>query len=241
MVGFTYSESQLNALAEWAKAFAAGRPLQHVIGWTEFMGLRICCDERALVPRPETEELAHRVIQWSRANGVQKLCDAGTGSGCLALALKSKLPEAEVFAFDASTGALELARFNAEALRLPVAFIEMKFDQLKEHPNAPFDCIVSNPPYIPESESASLEARVLNHDPYEALFVSDEDPLVHYRTLVQAATDPQVLSPSGLLAFEVHERLADQVAALMRGWKGVEVIQDLQGRPRMVVGQSPFR
>jgi len=240
-MGFTYSESQLNDLAEWAKACAAGRPVQHVIGWTEFMGLRIQCDGRALVPRPETEELAQRVIHWSRHNGALKLCDAGTGSGCLALAIKSQLPSAEVFAFDASPDALELARCNAEALGLQVPLLEMTFDELEQHPNAPFECIVSNPPYIPECERSSMDERVVAHDPFQALFVPDADPLVHYRSIVQVASKPHVLTPGGLLAFEVHERLADEVAGLMSDWERVEVVQDLQGKPRMVVGHSPLR
>lgn len=241
LMGFAYSESQLNSLAEWAEACAAGRPVQHVIGWTEFMGLRIHCDPRALVPRPETEELAHLVIQWSSETGATKLCDAGTGSGCLALALKFKLPHAEVFAFDASFAALELARYNAEVLKLDVEFAQRSFDQFGREVDVPFDCIVSNPPYIPENERSSMEDRVILHDPSEALFVPDEDPLVHYRAIVQSASRPQVLRPGGLLAFEVHEKLADEVATLMNGWRKVEVLADLQGKPRMVRGYSPLR
>lgn len=237
LLGYTYSEAELNTLADWAKRCAAGEPIQHVTGYAAFMGLRIACDGRALVPRPETEELAAWCLEALRARPTGRICDAGTGTGCLALALKQALPSFEVEAVDRSAEALQLARENAVRLQLKVTFHHWSFDEIAAKASMPWDLLVSNPPYIPRSESCEMEAVVTEHDPEMALFVEDEDPLIHYRTLVQQA-EAGALSNRGILAFEVHERWADEVAQLFgAGWERVQVRADLQGRPRMVTAQ----
>jgi len=237
LMGYVYSESELNVLAAMAKRCAAGEPIQHVTGFTHFMGLRIACDRRALIPRPETEELAAWCVQALREAVPGRVCDAGTGTGCLALALKHALPAWEVEGIDRSEAALELARENAARLQLAVEFHQRTFASLAAESARPFDLIASNPPYIPRSESAEMEAVVTEHDPDLALFVEDDDPLVHYRTLVEQA-EAGALGPNGILAFEIHERAADEVAQLFGNpWREVSIHNDLQGRPRMVTAQ----
>jgi release factor glutamine methyltransferase len=240
LAGYAYSESELNELARLAQECVAGKPVQHVVGWTEFMGLRLKVDGRALVPRPETEELAAEAIRWAKVNGVERVCDAGTGSGCLALALKAALAQAEVHAIDASSAALKLAQENAVETRQSIHFHHLAFQDLAQLVPPAFDLIVSNPPYIPHIERKGMDAVVVDYDPPEALFVPDEDPLVHYRTLAAACREQGALRPGGLFACEVHERWAHEVAKLFNGWDGVRVLTDLQGRPRMVRGQLPL-
>ncbi len=237
LMGYVYSEAELNVLAEWAKRCAAGEPIQHVTGFTHFMGLRIACDRRALIPRPETEELAAWCVRALRGAGPGRVCDAGTGTGCLALALKHALPAWEVEGTDRSEAALDLARENAARLDLAVAFHQRAFAALAAESARPFDLIVSNPPYIPRSEFVEMEAVVTEYDPDLALFVEDEDPLVHYRTLVEQS-EAGALGLNGILAFEIHERAADEVVRLFGApWREVSVHHDLQGRPRMVTAQ----
>lgn len=237
LMGYTYSESELNRLADWAQRCAAGEPIQHVTGCTHFMGLRIACDRRALIPRPETEELAAWCIDALRGKPPGRICDAGTGTGCLALAIKHALPDWDVMAIDLSEAALDLARENATRLQLQVDFHHLPFVALEAFTAQPFDLIVSNPPYIPRAESAEMDKVVTAHDPDLALFVENADPLVHYRTLVEQA-ESGALQPGGLLAFEVHERASENVARLFGAtWHSVCIQADLQGRPRMVTAQ----
>ena len=239
LMGHVYSESQLNRLADCARACSEGAPVQHVLGQTHFHGLELKTDSRALIPRPETEELAAWVLEWVRTHRAQRVCDAGTGTGCLALALKAGWPGAEVVALDASSAALDLAGENGERLGLEVAWHHVRFEELSKLASPPFDAVVSNPPYIPDAERAQLDAVVVDHDPHEALFVPDDAPLVHYRTLVEQCGTGGALRSGGLLAFEVHEALADEVAELLTGWHRVTIHCDLQSKPRMVTAQRP--
>ncbi len=241
LMGHLYSESELNRLAACGKACSEGRPVQHVLGWTVFHGLELKTDERALIPRPETEELAAWVLDWLREHGANRVCDAGTGSGCLALALKAGWGAAEVVGLDASSEALSLAQENGDQLGLPVTWKCARFEDLAALAVPPFDAVVSNPPYIPQSELRLMEPVVVDHDPHEALFVPDETPLVHYRTLIEQCDAGGALRPGGLLAFEVHEAFADDVAALFTGWLNPTIHRDLQAKPRMVTAQRPSR
>lgn len=239
LMGYVYSESELNVLAGWARRCAAGEPIQHVTGFCEFMGLRIACDGRALVPRPETEELVSWCLAQFERPGINlRVCDAGTGTGCIALALKQALPRAEVLAIDASEAALAVAQENADRLGLQLGLKQLNFASLLNGSDSPFDLVVSNPPYIPQSEAAEMEAVVLDYDPSSALFVPDEDPLIHYRTLVEQSVQG-ALKPGGWLAFEVHEAWSEGVAGLLTEWANVAIHLDLQGRPRMVTAQRP--
>ena len=238
--GRRWSESELDRLAVRASRLAEGEPLQHVLGqaWFDGMALRVTPD--VLIPRPETEELSAWMAQKLLTVPHSAPCalDWCTGSGCIALSLKKRVPHAEVHAWDVSRPALDVAQANAEALGLNVTTGES--DLLSaSRPSAPFHLVVSNPPYIPVAECADMHARVVEHEPALALFVPDEDPLLFYHALVRWCEDGG-LSKEGWLGMESHHAHAQGVAALLADsgrWKHVEILEDLQGKPRHVVAR----
>lgn len=225
------SESELLQVYRPLDRLVAGEPLQYVLGSVVFHGLTIGVSPAALIPRPETEELVDRIVRSGRAP--RKIIDIGTGSGCIALALKQAFPDAQVTGADISEAALELARTNGDRHGLEVTWIAM--DALNEDfPEGAFDLVVSNPPYIPEREAAGLDPVVRDHEPPMALFVPDEDSLCFYRAIASRASDR--MTPEGELWFEVHHEHSGQVADLLgrMGWKSVQVHDDLSGNPRSV-------
>lgn len=241
VMGRRYDEGELDRVAGWLDRVVAGEPVQHVVGWTEFRGLRIACGPEALIPRPETEELvgwflegmAERVVTVGR-DGPIRVVDLGTGSGCIALAVKSARPDWEVWGVDRSEAALNLARRNGEALGLQVHWAQ--WDMLEPAlPDGPqcWDGMVSNPPYIPHSEAATLSAHVREREPHEALFVPDSAPLLFYIALRRWAESQ--LAPGGCLAAECHVEFTQDVAECwqLEGAE-TEVLCDLQGAERAV-------
>ena len=237
-------------------------PLQHILGYSEFYGRKFKSDSRALVPRPETEELVEWILNdWSTLNyqlsihnpqfsilnsqfstlnsqlSTLNLLDIGTGTGCIALSLAKELPEAKVSALDISKEALSLARENAELLSAKnVQFIQ---GDILNHsslliPHSSFQIIVSNPPYVRECEKAEMEANVLDYDPHTALFVSDEDPLIFYRAIGEFALTH--LAPNGALYFEINQYLGRETCDLLvaLGYKNVELRKDINDNPRMI-------
>jgi len=230
----SYRESELERLALQMDRIAAGEPPQYVVGTAEFDGLVLHVDARVLIPRPETEELVEGAAGRVRPRSV---LDVGTGSGCIALALKRRFPGARVEAWDTGAAALACAAENAARLGLDVDF--RLYDlHAAALPAEPFDLLVSNPPYIPAREAAELERRVAGHEPAAALFVPDGDPLVHYRALVDFAARGG-LAPGGVVAFECHRSFAVDVAALCPAAWAVEVEADLSGQPRFVYCALP--
>lgn len=229
LMGYLFSESELNRLQAMAMRLNAGEPLQYIIGDAWFMGYQFNVNEHTLIPRPETEELVSEIVhRFPKANSV---LDIGTGSGCIAISLALQLPNAKVSALDVSYEALEMARKNAIALNADVDFQHM--DILVETPNHTFDIIVSNPPYIPAAERDEMENRVVNFEPNLALFVDDNDPLVFYRRIAKIAH--KQLNENGLLAFECHERYAQMVVEMLSAdYSNVQLKFDLQEKPRMV-------
>ena len=214
-------------------------PLQHVLGYCEFYGRKFKSDGRALVPRPETEELVDWIVSnWSTANSQQstvKILDIGTGTGCIALSLAKELKGAKVTAVDISTEALSLARENAEILEArDVRFVECDALRDCEKIKGCYDVIVSNPPYVRECEKVDMEANVLDYDPHSALFVSDEDPLVFYRAIAEFALEN--LAPNGALYFEINQYLGRETCDLLigLGYKNVELREDINGNARMI-------
>ena len=210
----------------------SGEPLQYVLGSVAFMGLELTVDRNVLIPRPETEELVHRII----ISGIQpaRILDVGTGSGCIALALKSAFPNAQVIGSDVSAKALEVARSNAAKNSLDVEFVDA--DVLRSNVAFPLhvDCIVSNPPYIPDMERHTLAAHVRDHEPGLALFVDSADPLLFYRRIAEQALI--ALRPSGSIWFEGHHIYALAVGILLSelGFRSVNVAEDLSGSPRFI-------
>ena len=229
------TQGQHERLAEWTKRLVAGEPLQYVTGRAEFMGLVLEVSPAVLIPRPETEELVLWALETLRGIAMPRIVDVGTGSGCIALALKARLQHAEVLGLDVSEQALAVARRNAERHRLDVAW--QRLDVLgAEAPTAQaeLDMIVSNPPYIPPVEAASLDEHVREYEPHLALFTPTEDALVLYRRLAQLA--PLWLRPGGWLVLELHAPLAEVTRALFsqKLFSRVELRPDLQGRPRLL-------
>ena len=220
-----------------------GEPLQHVLGYADFCGNHFGVNASVLIPRPETEWLVdegERLI-----NGVsnatppapKRILDIGTGSGCIAISLKLRLGEAYVEAWDISEEALRTAESNAKALKAEVAFC--KRDALRaEESVAPWDLIVSNPPYICDSERADMDDNVLLHEPHTALFVPDDDPLRFYLAIARYALSS--LSNGGSLLFECNTRYAEATGEMMRemGFEEVTVNDDCFGLPRFVAGRK---
>lgn len=210
----------------------AGVPLQYVLGSTTFHGLRINVDPAVLIPRPETEELVERIIR-AQTRPPGRIIDIGTGSGCIALALKRAFPAAQVIGIDISVDALDVARRNATLNGLEVDW--RLLDVLV--PDASLggaDLIVSNPPYVPRSDEGGMEAHVRDHEPHLALFVEDDDPLLFFRTIAQLGL--RSLSNDGQLWFEGHHQHTKEIPALLlsTGYGKVHLLNDLSGQPRFI-------
>lgn len=221
-----------------------GEPLQHVLGYADFCGNRFGVNASVLIPRPETEWLVdegERLMNGASnatPSAPKRILDIGTGSGCIAISLKLRLGEAYVEAWDISEEALRTAESNAKVLKAEVAFC--KRDALRaEESVAPWDLIVSNPPYICDSERADMDDNVLLHEPHTALFVPDDDPLHFYRAIARYAL--RSLSNGGSLLFECNTRYAEATGEMMRemGFEDVTVNDDCFGLPRFVKGSSP--
>lgn len=221
-----------------------GEPLQHVLGYADFCGNHFGVNASVLIPRPETEWLVdegERLMNGASnaaPSAPKRILDIGTGSGCIAISLKLRLGEAYVEAWDISEEALRTAESNAKALKAEVAFC--KRDALRaEESVAPWDLIVSNPPYICDSERAAMDDNVLLHEPHTALFVPDDDPLRFYRAIARYAL--RSLNNGGSLLFECNTRYAEATGEMMRemGFEDVTVNDDCFGLPRFVKGSSP--
>ena len=239
---FRLSEEQQKWYDKAIERLKNNEPLQHVMGQCEFYGRKFKCDGRALVPRPETEELVEWIISMHNAqctidNGFNIL-DIGTGTGCIALSLAKELTEAEVTALDISAEALSLARENAEILEVEnVVFVEgdiLNMDDKHVVAKDKYTVIVSNPPYVRECEKKDMEANVLEYDPHTALFVSDEDPLIFYRAIGEFALTH--LKDRGALYFEINQYLGRETCDMLlaMGYRNVEMREDINGNPRMI-------
>lgn len=228
------AELTVEGLDRDVERLAAGEPLQYLLGGSEFYGRRFTVREGVLIPRPETEELVDRIIRSEQ--GVPcRILDVGTGSGCIAATLALELPEAELFATDIAEEALAVAGENFRRLGARVTL--RRADALKELSERfpePFDVIVSNPPYVPESDRAAMHPNVRDHEPALALFVPDDDPLRFYRAIARAGR--QMLRPGGRLWFEIYERAAAELAAMLdgEGYTAIERYRDLFDKERMI-------
>jgi release factor glutamine methyltransferase len=237
--GERLSESDLLYVRSFVKGLLNSVPFQYLIGETEFYGLNITCDSRALIPRPETEELVAWIVE-AEANP-KRIIDCCTGSGCIALALKSIYSEAMVQALDFSPEALMLSAENAKKLELNIELVHgdvLNFSKEFLSEANDFDIIVSNPPYIPEKEKGTMSAHVIEHEPLMALFVEDEDPIIFYKELIKFAEHKLV--KGGYLFFELHELFGKEVKEYLQlfGFENVEIRKDLQGKSRMLKAQK---
>ena len=227
------SEEQVLAFETAATALLAGRPIQYITGKTWFMGEPYIVNDQVLIPRPETEELVDWVIEYAAIKGkALRILDIGTGSGCIAIAIKKALPEAIVSAIDISTGAIKIAATNAAALKADIEFTCLDILNTAFLPGQ-YDVIVSNPPYIPMQEMKNMELQVTDHEPNIALFVPDEDPLVFYKAIARLAK--LHLSTNGQLFFEIHYDQGDAMIALLDEMHfHAELRTDLFGKDRMI-------
>jgi release factor glutamine methyltransferase len=212
------------------------KPIQYILGETEFFGLPFYVNENTLIPRPETEELVDWIIQQSKVESRKskvKILDIGTGSGCIAISLAKNLPNAEVYALDVSDKALEVAKKNAKNNNVDVHFLHQSILE-KDNLNQIFDIIVSNPPYVRNLEKEEIKKNVLDFEPHLALFVEDNDALLFYRKIAQLAQ--KNLSEGGQLYFEINQYLGKEMVNLLEIYKfsNIELRKDIYGNDRMI-------
>lgn len=209
-------------------------PIQYIIGSTEFYGLNFKVTPSTLIPRPETEELVDWIIK--EHDNCKTLLDIGTGSGCIAIAIGKNLPNARVSGLDISEETLEIARGNALDNRTKVDFRKMDIIETTSLPGT-YDLIVSNPPYVRETEKAQMKDNVLKYEPARALFVSDDDPLLFYRHIAELSKT--ALKDRGWLLFEINEYLGEEMISLLKGsgFENIELKKDFRGKDRFIQGQ----
>ena len=221
------------------------KPIQYITREAWFYGLKFEVNENTLIPRPETEELVEWIIEsWKLGAGSWKsenqkrinVLDIGTGTGCIPIALKANLPQANVSAIDVSENALEVAKRNAELNKVEINFIQaniLEVEDLSQLPSS-YNIIVSNPPYVRNLEKQEIKKNVLDYEPHLALFVEDTDALLFYRKIAQLTI--KNLSPNGLLFFEINQYLGKETVELLQnlGFKNIELKKDIYGNDRMI-------
>jgi len=221
--------AKINEICDHLKQFI---PIQYILGETEFMGFVLKVSGKVLIPRPETEELVDLVIRENPEPDLQIL-DIGTGSGAIAIALALNLNSAEVRATDISKDIIEVAEANSRLNGARVKFmVDDIFNPASSH--LLYDIIVSNPPYVRELEKSLMSPNVLNYEPHNALFVSDDDPLVYYRAIMEFSQ--QRLSPDGKIYFEINEELGSEVYDLVEqyDYEEIRIIKDINGKERIL-------
>ena len=232
----TLAAEQESLLCNAIERLKKHEPIQYILGYSDFCGLRFKVNPATLIPRPETSEL----VEWvaSEATGKERILDIGTGSGCIAVSLANKLPQSKVTAWDISAEALIVATENSKTNGCAVTFEQV--DILAYEPvGEQFDIIVSNPPYIKEVEKELMHANVLDWEPHTALFVPDNDPLLFYRTIAEKGL--QMLEPGGKLYFEINrahgKETMEMLAAL--GYTSIELHKDFADNDRMIRAALP--
>ncbi|MBI9037395.1 MAG: peptide chain release factor N(5)-glutamine methyltransferase [Bacteroidales bacterium] len=232
----TISESGLLKIHFAVKNLINHKPIQYITGKTNFFGFDFVVNPSVLIPRPETEELVQFILEVIKGkNHVLKILDIGTGSGCIAITLKKLHSNSEISAIDFSTNALEVAKLNATKNEAEIDFVLsdiLNFNSWESF--GKYDIIVSNPPYIRESEKTMMKKNVLDFEPKEALFVSDENPLIFYDKITKFAKSH--LNKDGLLFFEINEELSIPIIGLLKkeGFKEIIIRKDINQKERMV-------
>ncbi len=228
---------EIDGLDAAVERLAAGCPVQYVTGRAQFFGRKFAVREGVLIPRPETEELVAWILREER--NAASILDVGTGSGCIAVTLAAELPCAKVSAADISPTALAAAEENRRMLGVEVDLRQADMlDDLTSVFAGPFDVVVSNPPYVPQRDRATMHPNVRDYEPPEALFVPNDDPLLFYRAIVRACR--KLLRTGGRLYFEIYHLHADALCALFaeEGYTGIELRNDLFGKPRMLCSRK---
>ena len=221
-------------LLQMLKALLKKEPVQYVLGECYFYQLDFEVNKSVLIPRPETEELVERAIVFCKQNQKESILDIGTGSGCIPISIKKHLNNASVTAIDISSDALALAKKNAMKQEALIHFMHLDFlDENTWDVLPSFDLIVSNPPYIPASESNLMDDNVVKFEPHLALFVTDEDPLIFYKKIMKFGKSH--LKPFGKILVEIHEKMGNEIQQLFsqNGYR-TQLIKDIFGKDRIV-------
>ena len=234
------SESEMLTFHFAVKDLLKNKPLQYIIGETEFCDLKFKVNENVLIPRPETSELVHLIAksQQTTDNSQLTILDIGTGSGCIAIILAKQLPQSQVYALDISEKALCVAKDNAYINNVDITFIHDDILSLRNKIETKFDIIVSNPPYVRDLEKAEMRDNVLNWEPHNALFVSDDDPLIFYRNILEFAKTH--LKENGEVWFEINEYLGKEMKDLCceMGFSNVNIYKDFREKERFLSVRS---
>ncbi|MBW7889484.1 MAG: peptide chain release factor N(5)-glutamine methyltransferase [Chitinophagaceae bacterium] len=233
------TDQEYTSLNDYTTQLLQHRPVQYVLEEAWFCGMPLYVDENVLIPRPETEELVAWIISDAEKNptGCDKkyrILDIGTGSGCIAIALKKNLPACEVYAIDVSEGALAVARKNAESAQCTIQFLNINILDPRQSGSLPvFDIIVSNPPYVPLKDKEDMNPNVLLFEPHTALFVEDHDPLSFYLAIGSLAK--RHLHKNGGIYVEIHESMGESIQPVFAsyGLNRITVKKDMQGKDRM--------
>ncbi|MFM7723622.1 MAG: peptide chain release factor N(5)-glutamine methyltransferase [Bacteroidota bacterium] len=228
---------QIQQLESDLVRFSTGEPLQYILGNTEFYSLKLKCSPSALIPRPETEELVHWILEENDHRSCYFL-DIGTGTGCIPLAIKKQRPLWNVSALDCSEEALALARENALIHSVDCRWINYDLLNDSDFPfDEPLTIISSNPPYIPMNEKGEMASRVKDFEPNIALFVPDDNPLLFYRKIIEFSLRHG--APNGKVYVEIHENLSGEIVELFHQYDfaNIELRKDLQGKERMIRAQ----
>lgn len=233
---------QEETLQQMTVALLNHKPIQYVLHEAHWYKMKWYVDEHVLIPRPETEELVDWIIKdvQYKMNGVgTTILDVGTGSGCIAVAIKKNLPNVNMYAADVSEETLNVAKHNAVVQEKEIQFIKMNALDKEDWKALPLlDCIISNPPYVTQSEASFMNDNVLKFEPHLALFVPDENPLIFYDVI--SSMGLQYLKNGGRLFFEINESFGNEVSELLsnKGYQNIELKNDLQGKNRMIKAEK---
>lgn len=237
------NQSDVLKIYHTAKALKTGMPIQYIFGEADFYNLKFKVNSSTLIPRPETEELVDLIIKQSKQEGRNNqsltILDIGTGSGCIPITLKENIPNSKVTGIDISEQALEIAKQNVTRNNVDVEFIVQDVLSNFLILNSTFSIIVSNPPYVLNSEAKQMDARVLEHEPHLALFVEDTDPIIFYKRIIDLCT--KYLEEKGYLYFELNPMYANDVknyANASKIFNFTEIIQDMSGKERFFKAQK---
>ena len=230
-------ESVLGKIILVVKRLKKHEPIQYILEETEFFGMKLKVTPAVLIPRQETEELVQFILEKNIKQGA-RILDIGTGSGCIALALKNNLKNVFVSGVDISKEVLEVARKNAGLNHLSVDLVRRNILEWEKYDWYSYNIIVSNPPYVKQSEKEQMQKNVLDYEPANALFVSDDDPLIFYRAIAEMAA--KHLTINGWLFFEINENLAYEIEKLLTGFGfvDVEIRKDINDKSRMAAGRK---
>ena len=230
---YVITVGEAERIINFSEELKTGKPIQYVVGETQFYNCKIKLNSSTLIPRPETEELVDLIIKENKGY-TGNIIDFGTGSGCIAIALASNLPSSVVTGIDISEEAIRIAHENALLNNVQVTFIKDDIFNLHQKTVLKSGIIVSNPPYIRNSEKQFMSKNVLDFEPHQALFVTDSNPLIFYEAIIRLAEE--FLLPGGLLYFEINEMMGSSLVSLLElfGFYDIEVVSDLNDKERII-------